>query len=76
MLGTPNEEMWPGVSKLKDWHEYPQWKPKMISTSVTNLDEVGLDLLAKMFEYEPSKRISAKKAMEHPYFDDLDKTYL
>ncbi|GJW63746.1 cyclin-dependent kinase B2-2 [Tanacetum coccineum] len=76
LLGTPNEEIWPGVSKHKDWHEYPQWKPKSISTSVPNLDKEGLDLLAKMFEYEPSRRISAKKAMEHPYFNDLDKTYL
>nr|GEV90181.1 cyclin-dependent kinase B2-2 [Tanacetum cinerariifolium] len=76
LLGTPNEEIWPGVSKHKDWHEYPQWKPKSISTSVPNLDKEGLDLLAQMFEYEPSRRISAKKAMEHPYFNDLDKTYL
>ena len=29
-----------------------------------------------MLHYEPSKRISAKKAMEHPYFDDLNKAYL
>ncbi|KVI05206.1 hypothetical protein Ccrd_016525 [Cynara cardunculus var. scolymus] len=76
MLGTPNEEIWPGVSNLKDWHEYPQWKPKLISTSVPNLSRDGLNLLSQMLEYEPSKRISAKKAMEHPYFDDLDKTHL
>jgi cyclin-dependent kinase len=77
LLGTPNEEVWPGVSKLKDWHEYPQWKPLSLSTAVPNLDEAGLDLLSKMLEYEPAKRISAKKAMEHPYFDDLpDKSSL
>ncbi|KAL4570384.1 hypothetical protein LXL04_026036 [Taraxacum kok-saghyz] len=35
----------------------------MISNSVHNLNEYGLYLLAKMFEYEPSKRISAKQAM-------------
>ncbi|KAL8242088.1 hypothetical protein R6Q59_012390 [Mikania micrantha] len=75
LLGTPNEEIWPGVSKHKDWHEYPQWKAKLISTAVPNLDQDGLDLLSKMLEYEPLKRISAKKAMEHPYFDDLDKTH-
>ncbi|KAI3696000.1 hypothetical protein L1987_79009 [Smallanthus sonchifolius] len=76
LLGTPNEEIWPGVSELKDWHEFPQWKPKLISTSVPNLDQDGLDLLWRMLQYEPSKRISAKKAMEHPYFSDLDKTRL
>ncbi|KAL6999310.1 Cyclin-dependent kinase B2-2 [Sarracenia purpurea var. burkii] len=76
LLGTPNEEVWPGVSKLRNWHEYPQWSPQKLSSIVPNLDEDGLDLLLKMLQYEPSKRISAKKAMEHPYFDDLDKACL
>nr|GMC53563.1 cell division control protein 2 homolog D [Ipomoea batatas] len=74
LLGTPNEQVWPGVSKLVNWHEYPQWKPQPLSSSVPNLDENGLNLLAEMLHYEPSRRISAKKAMEHPYFDDLDKS--
>jgi hypothetical protein len=26
-----------------------------------------------MLEYEPGKRISAKEALKHPYFDDLAK---
>ncbi|KAG4990766.1 hypothetical protein JHK87_024223 [Glycine soja] len=76
IFGTPNEEVWPGVSKLKDWHEYPQWNPKSLSTAVPGLDELGLDLLSQMLKYEPSKRISAKKAMEHAYFNDLDKGHL
>jgi cyclin-dependent kinase len=71
LFGTPNEEMWPGVSTLKNWHEYPQWKPSTLSSAVPNLDEAGVDLLSKMLQYEPAKRISAKMAMEHPYFDDL-----
>lgn len=72
LLGTPNEEMWPGVSNLMNWHEYPQWRPQQLSSSVPNLDEDGLDLLSQMLKYEPSQRISAKKAMEHCYFDDID----
>jgi hypothetical protein len=46
LLGTPNEEMWPGVSNLMNWHEYPQWKPQNLSSAVTNLDKDGLDLLS------------------------------
>ncbi|KAF5200951.1 Cell division control protein 2-like protein [Thalictrum thalictroides] len=76
LLGTPNEQIWPGVSKLMNWHEYPQWSQQKLSSAVPNLRDEGLDLLSKMLQYEPSSRISAKKAMEHPYFDDLDKTYL
>jgi serine/threonine protein kinase len=26
-----------------------------------------------MLKYEPAKRISAKEALDHPYFQDLDK---
>ncbi|KAJ0085961.1 hypothetical protein Patl1_09325 [Pistacia atlantica] len=76
LLGTPNEEIWPGVSALVNWHEYPQWNPQSLSSAVPNLDENGLDLLSQMLQYEPSKRISGKKAMEHPYFDDVDKNRL
>ncbi|CAN6440947.1 unnamed protein product [Victoria cruziana] len=76
LLGTPNEEVWPGVTMLKNWHEFPQWKPNSLSTVVPDLDPAGLDLLSMMLQYEPSKRISAKKAMENRYFDDLVKTNL
>ncbi|KAF0898041.1 hypothetical protein E2562_001716 [Oryza meyeriana var. granulata] len=73
LLGTPNEQVWPGVSKLPNWHEYPQWNPSKVSDVVHGLDTDGLDLLEKMLQYEPSRRISAKKAMEHPYFNDVNK---
>lgn len=29
-----------------------------------------------MLTYNPPKRISAREAMKHPYFDDLDKSTL
>ena len=28
LLGTPSEEQWPGVSRLRDWHDFPQWRPQ------------------------------------------------
>ncbi|KAJ7544962.1 hypothetical protein O6H91_09G100600 [Diphasiastrum complanatum] len=46
VLGTPDEDMWPGVSKLRDWHEYPQWQPQDIGRVVPGLDPNGLDLLS------------------------------
>jgi cyclin-dependent kinase len=33
------------------------------------LDDVGLDLLKRLLEYVPEKRISATEAMQHPFFD-------
>lgn len=74
VLGTPNEQIWPGVSSLKDWKPiFPQWKPQDLGRLMPSLEPEGLDLLSKMLEYEPSKRISAKEALEHPYFDSLQK---
>ncbi|XP_009070264.1 PREDICTED: cyclin-dependent kinase 1 isoform X3 [Acanthisitta chloris] len=76
-LGTPNNEVWPEVESLQDYkNTFPKWKPVSLETHVKNLDEDGLDLLAKMLIYDPAKRISGKKALNHPYFDDLDKSTL
>eukprot|EP00897_Mesotaenium_endlicherianum_P003892 jgi/Mesen1/3530/ME000197S02542 len=76
LLGTPSECTWPGVSKLRDWHDFPQWQPQSLARHVPELNAHGVDLLQKMLVYEPSKRISAKEALNHPYFDDLDKSQL
>eukprot|EP01112_Ceratiomyxa_fruticulosa_P023498 TRINITY_DN8_c0_g1_i1.p1 TRINITY_DN8_c0_g1~~TRINITY_DN8_c0_g1_i1.p1 ORF type:complete len:300 (-),score=58.10 TRINITY_DN8_c0_g1_i1:217-1116(-) len=76
-LGTPNEETWPGVSTFPDYKPtFPQWQPQPLSKAVPNLCAQGLDLLNQMLSYEPSKRISAKAALEHPWFNDLEKTLL
>ena len=74
LLGTPNETVWPGVTKLRDWHEFPQWKPQDLAKIVPQLDENGIDLLQQMLEFDPAKRIHATEALEHPYFADLEKT--
>ncbi|XP_027318272.1 cyclin-dependent kinase 1 [Anas acuta] len=76
-LGTPNNEVWPDVESLQDYkNTFPKWKPGGLETQVKNLDENGLDLLSKMLIYDPAKRISGKMALNHPYFDDLDKSTL
>jgi cyclin-dependent kinase len=39
---------------------------------VPQLDEVGFDLLSKMLHLDPNKRITADKALVHPFFDGSD----
>ncbi|EPS58710.1 hypothetical protein M569_16102 [Genlisea aurea] len=74
LLGTPSEKQWPGVSKLRDWHVYPQWEPQNVARVVPSLGPEGVDLLSQMLKYDPAERISAKAALDHPYFDTLDKS--
>lgn len=87
-LGTPDESMWPGVTRLPDYKDtFPRWAPKPASKwcrardeaggevdLLSGLDEAGLDLLAGMLAYDPARRISAKQALNHPFFDDVDKS--
>ena len=75
MYGTPNENTWHGITKLPNFKtKFPQFKNKGLNSYCTNLDENGLDLLSRMIVYDPYKRISAKQALNHPYFDDIDKS--
>ena len=71
LLGTPNEQVWPGVTSLKDWHAFPQWKPQELSKFYPELDTQGIDLMKKMLRYAPADRIIAKDALLHPYFDGV-----
>ena len=74
MFGTPTEETWPGVTMLPDFKlTFPKFKAQPLSKYNKNLDAKGLDLLGKMINLIPGKRISAKRALNHPFFDDLDR---
>ncbi|RKP10988.1 kinase-like domain-containing protein [Thamnocephalis sphaerospora] len=71
VLGTPNDDIWPGVSSLPDYKpSFPKWTPQPLSKVVPGLDPHGLDLLRRMLIYDPAKRISAKQALQHPYFKE------
>lgn len=77
ILGTPTEEIWPGVSKLPDYKAtFPQWKKLALSTIVKEVEPAALDLLELCMRYDPGQRISAKMSLDHPYFSDLDKDTL
>jgi len=73
-FGTPTEEIWPGVGSYPDYKStFPQWNSIPLKQAVEGLDELGLDLFQKMMQYEPGKRISARDALRHPFFDDLNR---
>ena len=39
-------------------HEWPQWTPQDLSRIMPQLEPEGIDLLKKMLDYDPIRRIS------------------
>lgn len=74
VLGTPTEEEAPGfaakVSSELNF-ELPIVERLGIIEKFETKDLALIDLIEKMLIFNPSKRISAKEALEHPYFNDI-----
>uniref|UniRef100_A0A6I8NDB7 Cyclin-dependent kinase 14 n=1 Tax=Ornithorhynchus anatinus TaxID=9258 RepID=A0A6I8NDB7_ORNAN len=75
VLGTPNEDTWPGV------HSLPHFKPerftlyssKALRLAWDKLSRVACaeDLASKLLQCSPKTRLSAPAALSHQYFSDL-----
>ena len=62
------------MMKLRDFKlTFPKWKEQPFEVLLPSIDPVGRDLLIKMLQLDPRKRISCKDAMNHPYFADIKK---
>ena len=65
---------WPGISHSEElcnynFPTYPAGEP--LVKRAPRLDQDGLDLVSKFLVYEAKKRISARAATKHAYFDSL-----
>ncbi|CAH8391068.1 unnamed protein product [Eruca vesicaria subsp. sativa] len=67
-FGTPNADQWPDVKNLPDYVEYQFVPAPSLRSLFPSVSEDALDLLSKMFTYDPKARISVKQALEHRYF--------
>lgn len=64
-FGTPKLSQWPDMVYLPDYVEY-QYVPAPPLRSLFPLaSDDALDLLSKMFTYDPKARISVQQALEH-----------
>lgn len=82
IVGTPNDENWPGWRDLKYAKKYSQVYSKSVANKLRDkfpimplskddpmyLTDCGVDLLCKLLTLDPNKRISAEDALRHPWF--------
>lgn len=78
MMGTPNEKTWPTIKELKVWNtvEFNTYKPgnlKKYFRGEKLLSETGFDFLKGMLEMDPSNRMTASEALNHPWFSEHPK---
>ncbi|KAK6166019.1 cyclin-dependent kinase 5 [Patella vulgata] len=73
LLGTPTEEIWPGITQLPDYKPFPLYH---VTTTwqqvVPQLNGKGRDLLQRLLVCYPNGRISADEGLQHSYFADLN----
>ncbi|GAA5989506.1 hypothetical protein JCM10908_000507 [Rhodotorula pacifica] len=71
LLGTPNDDTWPGVTGLPDYKTtFPNWHAKNLGDHIPGSNSKSIELIAGMLAYDPSRRMSAKAALRSDYFDN------
>lgn len=70
LLGTPNESVWPGWTKLSATRKmhFTTQSANHLRQRIPFVTEACCDLLQRMLCFDPAKRISASDALQHPYF--------
>eukprot|EP01033_Poteriospumella_lacustris_P007768 gene7768-5587_t len=77
VLGTPTNDTWRDVEDLPNYQPlFPKWPAQKLELLVPQMSPEGIDLLDRIFVYDPQNRISAKSALNHsylrPYVADKD----
>jgi len=74
VLGTPSDDDMNFITNPKARNYIKSLKkrpPKPFNKIYKNASEAALDLMEKMLQFNPSKRISVDEALKHPYFKSL-----
>ena len=78
LLGTPTLQDYPALAELPEYatllgdssKNYPSPSSGLASL-VPTLPPDGVDLLSRMLQYDPGKRITASQALEHAFFQEM-----
>ncbi|KAG7278903.1 hypothetical protein CRUP_036417 [Coryphaenoides rupestris] len=68
-IGLPSEEEWPNDVTISRKNFAPLF-PRPITDFVPEINKQGAELMLEMLTFDPLRRISALKALEHDYFKE------
>ena len=74
VLGTPKDDFIsqiPNERVIKWVQSQTHYDPLSLDKVLPKASASAIDLLSKMLEYSPYKRISVSLALQHPYFEDF-----
>lgn len=76
VLGTPDEDVWPGVRGLPDYKPtFPQWHPVELGDVIKGFEADGIDLIAQTLVYDPAHRISGMNFLSLGNCDELIRSF-
>ncbi|RPA91106.1 Pkinase-domain-containing protein [Choiromyces venosus 120613-1] len=75
ILGTPTKERWPAVSQQPEYNQLQSFKQYTNNLEawyhqIGATNALGFQLLSGLLNYDPTQRLTAQSALEHPYFSE------
>jgi cyclin-dependent kinase 12/13 len=74
--GTPSPADWPEVIKLPNFQTFKfkkTYRRRLKEEFSSQIPESALDLMDRMLTLDPSRRLTASEALEHPFLSGFDK---
>ncbi|GMH65900.1 hypothetical protein TrRE_jg10789, partial [Triparma retinervis] len=70
IMGSPTMRTWPDGIKLAAQmnFRFPQFVPTSLNTIIPNASPEAIDLMNGLLAFDPNKRPSASKILQHPFF--------
>ena len=69
ILGTPNDDYWPGFTELKGETILPNYEAKDLMTAFNRLGDSGHSLLVSLLQCNPNKRPNTQQASCHCFLE-------